>query len=182
LINRKIVLYIALSLDGFIARMDGSVDWLLGESQDPDVDTGYPDFLATVDTILMGWTTYYQLITELSPDQWVYEGKQCYVASTRPHEKQEHVEIISGDIPQFTHHLLERPGKDIWLVGGSELVAPFIEEDLIDEYILTFIPTLLGSGIPLFKGSTRPINLHLKDTRSFDGMVQLIYSRQTSNS
>lgn len=175
--SRKIILYIALSVDGFIAQEDGSVDWLLGESQDPNIDTGYLDFIDSVDTILMGWTTYHQLITELAPDHWVYEDKQCYVASTRPHEKQENVEVISGDIAQFARQLREQPGKNIWLVGGSQLIAPFIEEDLVDEYILTLIPTLLGSGIPLFRGSAQALNLHLKETRTFDGMAQLVYTR-----
>lgn len=176
--SRKIVLYIATSLDGFIAKDDGSVDWLVGESRDPHVETGYGTFINTIDTILMGWTTYHQLVTELSPDEWPYPGKKCYVASSKPREKQEHVEIITGDIVKFIREQQNLPGEDIWLVGGGKLIAPFVEQNLIDEYILTIIPTLLGSGIPLFRGAPQTIDLHLKKTLTFDGMVQLIYTRR----
>jgi len=87
---RNIVLYIAVSLDGYIARQDGSIDWLPQPSE-TDGDMGYREFYDTIDTVVMGRTTYEQVVNELSPDVWVYEGKACYVATTKQFEDTEDV-------------------------------------------------------------------------------------------
>ena len=81
--NRKVILYITASLDGYIARKDGSIDWLSGDGSDPNIDNGYSAFCKTVDTIIMGSKTYEQIIHELSPNMWIYDGMQCFVATTR---------------------------------------------------------------------------------------------------
>lgn len=84
--SRSIVLYIAASLDGYIAKSSGAVDWLGGQGDDPYANNGYDNFYSTIDTVIMGRTTYEQVINELSPDIWVYEGKKCYVAATGKYE------------------------------------------------------------------------------------------------
>ncbi len=176
--ERQIVLYIAMSLDGYIARRDGRIDWLNGQGDVPDPDYGYDEFYRTVDTVVMGFTTYQQLIHELSPDVWVYENKKCYVASTVWLEPDGRVEFVSGDVTAFIADLKNQPGLDIWLVGGSQLVKPFIEQDLVDQYIITVIPTILGDGIPLFHVGNPEIRLSLTGTRVTDGMVELRYTRR----
>lgn len=110
--ERKIVLYIACSLDGYIARKDGSLDWL---DEFGDIDMGYDKFYSSVDTVVMGRTIYDQINTELSPDKWAYEGKECYVATTKEHESDKNVEFISKDITGVIKDLKKKEGKDIWL-------------------------------------------------------------------
>lgn len=176
--TRNIVLYIAMSLDGFIARNNGEVDWLSGSSGDPNVDTGFDEFYSSVDTVVMGRTTYEQVINELSPDAWVYEGKKCYVATTRNYESDSQVEFISEDITGFIKGLKSQEGKDIWLVGGGKLINQFIKENLVDKYIITIIPTILGGGIQLFLEDNPEIKLKLIETKVVDGMVELTYVRR----
>ncbi len=176
--NRNIVLYIATSLDGYIARENGGIDWLIGESNDLDVENGYNDFYSQIDTVVMGRTTYEQIIHELSPDSWVYKGKACYVATTRRSEPDHRVEFIKEDITGFVKKLKQEQGKDIWLVGGGKLIDQFMKQDLIDKYIITIIPSILGNGIPLFLGKNPEIKLKLNETKTFDGMVELTYVRR----
>ncbi|GAA0179532.1 dihydrofolate reductase family protein [Clostridium sediminicola] len=176
--SRSIILYIAVSLDGYIAKANGAVDWLGGESDNPNIDNGYEDFYKTIDTVVMGRTTYEQVINELSPDVWVYEGKKCYVATTRKSEIDDRAEFITEDIALFVNKLKEEQGKDIWLVGGGKLIDQFIKKDLIDKYVVTIIPTILGDGIPLFLKENPEIKLRLVETKTTDGMVELSYVRR----
>lgn len=176
--NRDIILYIATSLDGYIAKNDGSVDWLLGESSNLNIDNGYNEFYSSIDTVVMGRTTYEQVINELSPDIWVYEGKKCYVATSVKRQSNEKVEFVSEDITKFIKGLKSQEGKDIWLVGGGKLIDQFIKKDLIDKYIITIIPTILGYGIPLFIGENPEIKLKLIETKTIDGMVEITYIKR----
>lgn len=176
--NRNIVLYIAVSLDGYIARKNGAVDWLVGNNDTPDIDNGYDRFYSTIDTVVMGRTTYEQVINELSPDVWVYEGKKCYVATTRKFELDDRVEFISGNIAGFIDNLKKQEGRDIWLVGGGKLIDQFIKQNLIDKYIISIIPTILGDGIPLFLENNPQIKLKLTGTRSIDGIAELTYVKR----
>ncbi|AFS77454.1 dihydrofolate reductase family protein [Gottschalkia acidurici 9a] len=173
--SRNIVLYIAASLDGYIARSNGSIDWLSGDSDNDNTDNGYDKFYSTVDTIVMGRTTYDQVINELSPDIWVYEGKKCYVATTKKYEPDNNVEFISENITEFIKNLKKQQGKDIWLVGGGKLIDQFIKQDLIDKYIISIIPTILGDGIPLFLRNNPQIKLKLIETKNINGIVELTY-------
>lgn len=176
--DRNIILYIAVSLDGYIARKNGAVDWLSGDSGDQNVDSGFDKFYSSIDTVVMGRTTYQQVINELSPGVWVYEGKKCYVSTTRNYESDDRVEYISEDITGFIKNLTSQQGKDIWLVGGGKLLDQFIKQNLIDKYIVTIIPTILGDGIPLFLGENPEIQLKLIETKAVDGMVELTYVRR----
>jgi dihydrofolate reductase len=164
--------------NGGIAKKNGAVDWLSGNGDNPDVDNGYDKFYSTIDTVVMGRTSYEQVINELSPDIWVYEGKKCYVATTQKGEIDNRVEFISGDIAEFIENLKKLQGKDIWLVGDGILIDQFIKKDLIDKYIITIIPTILGDGIPLFKRENPEIRLKLVETKTIDGMVELTYVRR----
>ena len=166
---RKIVLYIACSLDGYIARSDGSVDWLF-----TDQDYGYTGFLASVDTVVMGRKTYDQV---LSFGPYPYSGKTSYVVSrSRAGTSDENVVFVGSDITGIVRRLREEDGGNIWLVGGSELIDLFVRERLIDEFIVSIHPVVLGSGIPLFRKEDFETWLTLMKCEQFPGgLVQLHY-------
>ncbi len=168
---RKVVLFIASSLDGYIATTSGGVDWLF-----TDQDYGYADFFAGVDTVLMGRRTYEQA---LSFGEYPYKGTQGFVFSrTRKVERDENVIFISGDLASFVEGLKSGTGKNIWLVGGSEVIQSFMSHDLIDEFVISVHPIILGDGIPLFRAPLPMRKLSFKHCRAFDtGLVQLTYIR-----
>lgn len=167
--ERRIVLYLAASLDGFIARRDGGVDWLPAAGPE---DYGYAQFLGTVDTVIMGRTTYEQVLT-FGP--YPYAGKKGYVFTTTHRGRDENVEFVRGDIAEFVARLRSAPGKDIWLVGGAKLAQDFLRQKEVDTIVLTIIPRLLGEGIALFgTGPERPLEL-IDLERYPDGVVQLTY-------
>jgi dihydrofolate reductase len=169
---RKIILFIASSLDSYIATLDGGVDWLF-----TDKDYGFQDFFAGVDTVIIGRKTYDQSLA-FDPDP--YPGKAVYVFS-RSHlpETQGQVTYVQTEVPALIEQLRAAPGRDIWLVGGGELIQMFLEQDWIDEIVLSVHPLILGNGIPLFPPHTAaPKAFHLEDVQSFEsGLVQLCYGR-----
>lgn len=182
---KKVALYVAASLDGFIARPDGSIDWLPvpGAGADGE-DYGYAAFMETVDTLLMGRKTYEQVLT-LGP--WPYGGRRCLVFSgRRAGQRDAHAEFIDCDIAACVRELKaesarpEEAGTDegvIWLVGGAEIVAACLAGGVVDEIILTTVPVLLGEGIRLFPETTWTTRLRTGEVRAFaDGLVQQTYA------
>ena len=166
---RKVILFIASSLDGYIARASGDVDWLF-----TDQDYGYADFFALVDTVLMGRHTYEQV---LSFGEYPYIGTQGFVFSkTRGSEYDDNVTFISSALPTFVQELKSSAGKNIWLVGGAELISSFLQHDLIDEFIISVHPIILGDGIPLFRAPLAMRKLNLQRCQTFDtGLIQITY-------
>jgi len=175
---RKISLFIAMSLDGYIADNKGGVDWLNGQGNDDDNIDTYSEFAKTIDTILMGWNTYHQIITELSPQEWVYNEFTTYVITHNEHTSSEKIRFVNINPVDLAKRLKEENGKDIWVCGGANLVQQLINENLIDNYYITVIPTLLGSGIRLFEKGNFEIKLKLLNTQSYNGMTDLIYTRR----
>jgi dihydrofolate reductase len=172
--NRKVVLYIATSLDGYIARDNGDIDWL-SMVESPNEDYGYKDFLASVDTVIMGRKTYDQVLTF---GDFPYNDKKCYVISKTTRPKDEYVEFFNGDICKLISEIRQKDGLNIWLVGGAEIVGEFLSKNLIDEYIISILPILLGKGIPLFRGDMPEIRLQLCRNVAYpSGFVQLSYER-----
>lgn len=170
--QRKLVLYIASSLDGYIATNEHNLDWLF--SIDGEGDNGYSKFYDTIDTILIGRITY-DWIIEHENGRFPYQGKECYVFSKTKKEDNEHVTFIDKSIVQFLQDLKNKNGKNIWLVGGGELLSTFIKEKLVDEIIINIAPTLLGKGIPLFKNNDFQTSLTLKNINRFNQFVELSY-------
>ena len=163
---RKVRLFIASSLDGYIAREDGSVDWLFS-----DADYGYSECYGSIDAVVMGRKTYEK---SLEFEEYPFRGKKAYVFSRSA--KKKGVEFVS-DVVGFMKKLVRSKGKDIWLVGGSEIVSTFLNEGLIDEIILSVHPVILGRGIPLFKNVWKEVWLKLQKSLSFDsGLVQIHYT------
>ena len=120
---REVILYIAMSLDGYIADKQSKVDWLTEqnpESQEPD---SYSSFLQEIDTVIMGWNTYHQIVTELSPGQWVYEGLDCYVLTHRELPDNGQTHFTCQPVTELVEERKQRPGKNIWICGGAD--SPF---------------------------------------------------------
>lgn len=170
--KRKLVLYIATSLDGYIATEDDSLEWLF--KIEGEGDNGYSEFYKTVDTILIGRRTY-DWVIDKEKGEFPYKNKKCYVFSKSISGKNENVEFINCDIVEFTNKLKEEVGGNIWIVGGGNLLHFFIKERLVDEFIVTIAPTLIGSGIPLFKEFDFELELKLKDIRRFNQFAELHY-------
>lgn len=169
----KTILYIAMSLDGYIADIKGGIDWL--SEFEGEGDFGYSEFYDTVDTILMGRTTYEQILT--FDCDWPYSGKKCYVFTNHSHAPDKNVEFIHGDIPEFMNNLRVQPGSNIWLLGGAGLIDSFMKEELIDEFVISVIPIILGDGISLFKGGNPKTKLILQEVTQFKELVQLHYRK-----
>lgn len=178
---RKVVLGLGISLDGYIARKDGSVDWL---SMDWDYD--WTKFFKTIDVVLMGRKTLEHALnmfpskskTKKNP----YQGIETYVFSnTWTKSEVEGVELISGNLKEFIANLKAKEGKNIWLSGGGELAKSFLDEDLVDEISLGITPHLLGAGLLLFPELIREIPLRLvscnvcKHKKEDNGMLELLY-------
>ncbi|GKS14198.1 diacylglycerol kinase [Paenibacillus chitinolyticus] len=159
-------------MDGYIARENGAIDWLY--EVEGEGDNGYSDFYETIDTVLMGNKTYEHTF-ELA-DQFPYPDKKCYVFTRSEREPSPYVTFISGDIPEFIENLKDREGSKIWIVGGAEILDVLLKGDLVDEYIITIVPTILGKGIPLFKNDNPEKKLLLAMTKRYGQMIQLHYT------
>ena len=170
--KRNLVLFIASSLDGYIATKDESLEWLY--NVEGEGDNGFSEFYETVDTILMGKRTY-DWVMEQDSEEFPYKNKQCYVFTRSCTENTEDVKFINGDVTNFVNKLKSQDGKNIWIVGGGELLHSFIQEKLVDELIITVAPTLLGKGIPLFREGDYQLDLSLKGMRNFNQFVELHY-------
>ena len=175
---RNISLFIAMGLDGYISDSKGGVDWLKGQGSDNENIDTYSEFVKNIDTILMGWNTYHQIVTELSPKEWVYSDFVTYVITHNEHTSSEKIRFTEINPVDLIKSLKEQKGKDIWICGGANLIQQLVNEDVIDYYYITVIPTLLGSGIRLFENAKHEIKLRLLKTQSYNGMTDLIYTRR----
>ncbi len=173
--ERSVILYIATSLDGYIATDDESLEWLF--RVEGEGDNGYSEFYNTVDTIIMGRKTYDWIMKE-EKGHFPYENKKCYVFSKSAHDFNEQVEFVSCDIIDFISRLKSGNGGGIWIVGGGNLIAPLVQENAVDEYIITIAPKIIGSGIPLFRRQFVEVGLELKSVRRFGQFVELHYVKK----
>jgi len=162
----KIMVYIASSLDGYVAREDGSVDWL------PETaESGYDTFYKSVDTVIMGKTTYDQVLTF---GEYPYKDKKSFVFTRNNRNKDENVEFVS-DVEKFVKDGFPGAGENIWLVGGAQIITSFLKQGAVDEIIISVIPVLLGKGIPLFKNIENETKLEFVKTEKYGQLVDLYY-------
>lgn len=176
---RKVILFIAMSLDGCIADPVGGVSWLAGQDADAEVPDTYSDFIRGVDTVVMGHTTYRQIVDELSPNEWPYRGLTSYIITHHPAASSDNgIRFVCEPPAALVRRLRGQEGKDIWICGGASIVHALRQEDLIDRYHITLIPTLLGGGLPLFAPTGREQPLRLVRTQSYNGMTELVYERR----
>jgi dihydrofolate reductase len=177
--SRKIIVYIATSADGYIARPDGDVEWL---NRIPTVDHGIGKFYRSIDTILYGRKTYdwglaYQKKSG-SKKSIFDKNVKNYIFSRKPPKKQApEVEFVTGPVKTFARKLRAKAGKHIWMMGGGELIASFLDAGEIDEFDIHVMPVFIGKGIPLIAPRHRDIPLRLLSSRKFsDGVVRLHYA------
>lgn len=168
----KVILYVAASLDGFIADRDGGVGWLDGYDSR---NYGHDEFVRRIGTVIMGSRTYEQTLTF---GAWPHKGQATYVVTHRQGLPRPDAGITfhGGDLGELVREIKAKGGNDVWLVGGAKLAASFFNAGLIDELMLFVIPVLLGDGMPLFGGLSRREPLSLLNVVSYpDGVAQLHY-------
>jgi dihydrofolate reductase len=167
---RELILYIAQSLDGFIAPPDEELDFLNTVAVEGE-DYGYADFVSTCDTVIMGRRTYEKVLAMGVPDP--HPERTLYVITSRPGPSTERIIFHTGDPVALVHELKARPGKRIYCDGGAQLVHTLAQHDLIDRYIISSIPVLLGGGIRLFKEGRPQQGLKLVRSQAYaSGLVQ----------
>lgn len=176
---RKVILYISMSLDGNIADNNGGIAWIGGQSDNFQGDYGYGEFIESVDTVIMGMTTYSQVVTELSPNDWPYPNLKSYVFTRQAMANNENVEFISSDISKFISKLKVEKGKKIWICGGADIANQLMKADLIDEYHVTIMPVILGNGIQLFSNDNPAMLLKIEQVKEINGIVDIVYTRRT---
>jgi dihydrofolate reductase len=175
---RKLILYIAVSLDGKIADKEGNVDWLYAVENEEKTDYDYNDFYSTIDTTLSGYNTYKQ-ITLLNKN-FPYVEKTNYIFTKKENLlAANHVTFINQDVVEFVRSLKNQEGKDIWLVGGGKLVATLFDNDLLDEMQICIMPIVVGEGIPLFNLPTHEQVLILEAHKVYkNGAILLRYRKK----
>lgn len=169
----KASVYIATSLDGFIARESGELDWLMVATTSSD-DHGYAAYMASIDTLVMGRNTFEKVLTF---GEWPYPHKRVVVLSSTLQQAHAgpHVEVHPGPLAELIDYLQESGAKSLYLDGG-QVVQSFLREGRVDELTITRIPVLLGSGIPLFGTLGKDVLLqHMRTTTFENGFVQSTY-------
>ncbi|MFN8790968.1 MAG: dihydrofolate reductase family protein [Bdellovibrionales bacterium] len=172
---RPIKFFIATTADGMIARADGEVDWFLRMNEGQ-----YNDFYDKVDTLIMGRKTFEKI---LARGPWPYSGKKTYVFSSQlKNQYGPEVEIVSRDPATFVESLKEKPGKEIWLVGGAELARSLMNEQLVDEVILDIHPQMLGNGIQLYPLPLHSMFWEMKESQELpSSLVRVHYRLRTTD-
>lgn len=174
---RKVILGLAVSLDGFIEGPKGEYDWCF-----TDQDYGLSSFFERVDALFMGRKSYeltQQMAAQGSADQSSMPAMKSYVFSNTLTEVGEDGEIVSGDILARVKEIKSSPGKDIWLFGGAALTSSLMNLGLVDELWLSIHPVLLGAGKPLFQNLDHRIQLTLTSSKTYEtGLVSVTYQVQ----
>ncbi|ASZ09230.1 dihydrofolate reductase [Mesoplasma chauliocola] len=177
---KKIILYIAQSIDGFIAEEDGKIDFLLNTDIDANAenkeDYSYSKLMKDIDTILMGRKTYSQISEELSPNDWPYNEKETIILTSKTIQNKKDIKFLNTDAIKLVNDLKIKKGKGIWILGGASVVNPLIENNLIDEYRITTIPIILGKGIYLFNQINK-LKLKVETTEIINGLVYTVYTK-----
>jgi len=178
-VRRKIIVYIATSADGFIARSDGGVDWL--DRPRPKGNYGMGEFLRSIDTILWGRKTMSESAARGGAEGFGSAIKNYVFSRNPPADPVQGVEFVREPIPRFAKRLRAEPGKDIWMMGGAGIIASFLDAGEIDEFMIHVVPTFIGEGIPLIAPARRNVPLSLLASRKFpDGVVRLHYALRST--
>ena len=168
--------YVASSLDGFIATRDGGLDWLTEIPNPEESDYGYAEFSGGIDALVMGRKTFEKVLTF---DFWPYEKPVFVLSNTLdsvPGILIGKVEIVEGDLKQLVEALKDRGFQNLYIDGGR-VIQSFLAEDLIDEMIISWIPILLRKGVPLFGKLKDSLKFSHKKTESYKALVQSHYTR-----
>lgn len=173
--HRKVILYIAMSVDGYIAKLDDDLAFLSIVEQEGQ-DYGYFDFLETVDTVIMGRKTYSKVLA--MGYEAPHNDKDTYIITRTPQPNIGNIKFYTNGLKELITSLKQAQGANIFIDGGAEIVHELLKDNLIDEFYISIIPILLGEGIALFKGGRQESHLKLVEATSFEkGLVQLHYAR-----
>lgn len=173
--TRKLILYIAMSLDGYIATKDDNLDFLSVVEQQGE-DYGYAEFIKTIDTVIMGRKTYDKIMS--FGMGFSHADKECYILTRTERPNNGNLNFYNKSIVDLVNDLKSKDGKNIFCDGGAETVHLLLKNKLINELIISIIPVLLGDGIKLFKGDEPEQPLRLLGAKNFEkGLVQLHYSK-----
>ena len=175
--ERKLILYISMSLDGFIATNDDDLSWL-EPLQETGETYGYNEFTADVDTYLVGRKTY-DVVMGLTAGVFSQADLyNCYVITRQNRDPENGVTFYNGDLEELITQLKSENGKNIYCDGGGEIVKLLMDKNLIDEYIISVVPMILGDGKRLFKGGIESIKLEALESKQYkSGLVQLKYAK-----
>jgi dihydrofolate reductase len=177
--KRKITVHIATSADGYIARLDGDLKWLTKRPA-PKGFYGIGKFINSIDTKLLGRKTY-DFSVQLGATFDTRTPHYVFSRRPAPASVPAGVEFVSEDVGAFAKRLRTGKGKDIWMMGGGEIIASFLDEGAIDDFIISVIPVFIGEGIPLIAHRHRHVPLRLLSVQQFsDGVVQVHYKVQTA--
>jgi dihydrofolate reductase len=172
---RKLVIFIACSVDGYIAKTNDDLSFLSMVEKEGE-DYGYGEFIKTIDTIILGRNTY-NWVTKNVPTH--YGDKRTIVITHEQKQPEGNISFYSGSLPELVHRLKQEPGKNIFCDGGANIIKQLLQEDLVDEFTISLIPVLLGEGTRLFQDGRPELKLQLETTKAFDtGLVQLVYKRK----
>lgn len=173
----KLSLFIATSLDGYIAKPNYDLSFLKAVEKKGE-DYGYEDFMATIDTLIIGRKTYDYVIREIGASHYNNEQKDIYVITRTDRPSIGRMNFYAGNLTELVHRLKSVSGKNIYCDGGAEIINELLKNDLIDELIISVIPILLGGGTRLFKDGRPEQELELLNVKTFDtGLIQLHYKR-----
>jgi len=172
---KKLKLYIAISLDGKIAKPDGSVEWLESIPNPGKTDYGYAEFYDSIDTTIQGYSTYKQILG--FDIDFPYAGKKNYVVTRKQNlAPSKDVEFITKDHAGFIKNLKKEAGKDIWLIGGGQINSLLLKEQLIDEILVFVMPIILSDGVNMFETIPIETSLKLLEAKPYEsGAVELRY-------
>ena len=171
--QRKVILYIAMSLDGYIATPDNGLEFL-SSVEEKDQDYSYKDFVNTVDTVIVGRKSYDKVLS--MGLEYPHTDKELYIITRTPRPTVGSTTFYTGNLNELVSGLKRKEGKDIYVDGGAEIANEMLSENLIDEFYISVIPILLGNGISLFNNSRPQVRLKLISTKTYNkGLVQLHY-------
>ncbi len=172
--HRKVILYIAMSLDGYIAKPNDDLSFLNSVQKEGE-DYGYFDFIKSVDTVILGRKTYDWVMKHV--DEFPHKDKTTYIITRHYKASEGNLHYYNGDLKKLISQLKSQEGKNIFCDGGAEMVNLLLKDKLIDELIISVIPVLLGEGTRLFKDGRPEQSLKLISSKSYEkGLVQLHYS------
>ena len=178
---RKISLFIATSLDGYIAKPDDDLSFLRLMEKEGE-DYGYEEFTNTIDTVIVGRRTYDYVLEEIGPSHYDNGQRDVYVITRTERPLVGKTIFYTGDITELVKRLKSEKGKNIYCDGGAEIINELLKHDLIDEFIISVIPVLLGDGIKLFKDGRPEQRLEFITAKTFEtGLIQLYYRREKTH-
>jgi dihydrofolate reductase len=179
MMDRKVILYIATSLDGYIAKPDDDLSFLSIVQQDGE-DYGYEDFINTVDTVILGRRTYDWVMAQVPV--FPHADKNSFVITRTARQAIGNTHFYTGNLKELVLKLKTENGKNIFCDGGAEIANALLKDDLIDEFIISIVPILVGNGIKLFKYGIPELKLALISSKQFEkGLIQLHYKRENTN-